>query len=128
MHGWGFQWRNSCEHCGAQPFNTLLLLRHGPADARSRAGVARCLHGVIMHCDAHPIPAMRPSETPAWRDPLGLMLASTGEGVFGVALAGLFVFLNPSGPSMIGLQPDPVLGQHIEFLTLHANAVRPSSP
>lgn len=48
--------------------------------------MARCLHGVIMHCDAHPIPAMRPSETPAWRDPLGLMLASTGEGVFGVDL------------------------------------------
>lgn len=66
-----------------------MLLRHGPADARSRAGVARRLHGVIMHCDAHPIPAMRPSETPAWRDPLGLMLASTGEGVFGVDLEGL---------------------------------------
>ena len=75
-----------------------------------------------MHCDAHPIPAMRPSETPAWRDPLGLMLASTGEGVFGVDLEGLCVFINPAGARMIGLQPDQVLGQNMHVLTHHAHA------
>ena len=47
--------------------------------------------------------------TDAWRDPLGLMLASTGEGVFGVDLDGLCVFINPAGARMIGLQPEQVL-------------------
>ena len=35
--------------------------------------------------------------TDAWRDPLGLLLASTGEGVFGVDLDGLCVFINHAG-------------------------------
>jgi PAS domain S-box-containing protein len=75
-----------------------------------------------MHFDSPPIPAMHPTETPAWRDPLGLMLASTGEGVFGVDLDGLCVFINPAGARMIGLQPEQVLGQNMHALTHHAHA------
>ena len=75
-----------------------------------------------MHFDSSPIPAMHPTETPAWRDPLGLMLASTGEGVFGVDLDGLCVFINPAGARMIGLQPQQVLGQNMHVLTHHAHA------
>ena len=75
-----------------------------------------------MHFDSPPIPAMHPTETPAWRDPLGLMLASTGEGVFGVDLDGLCVFINPAGARMIGLQPEQVLGQNMHVLTHHAHA------
>jgi PAS domain S-box-containing protein len=75
-----------------------------------------------MHFDSAPIPAMHPTETPAWRDPLGLMLASTGEGVFGVDLDGLCVFINPAGARMIGLQPEQVLGQNMHVLTHHAHA------
>jgi PAS domain S-box-containing protein len=60
--------------------------------------------------------------TDAWRDPLGLMLASTGEGVFGVDLDGLCVFINPAGARMIGLQPEQVLGQNMHVLTHHAHA------
>jgi PAS domain S-box-containing protein len=75
-----------------------------------------------MHFDSSKIPAMHPTETPAWRDPLGLMLASTGEGVFGVDLEGLCVFINPAGARMIGLQPEQVLGQNMHVLTHHAHA------
>ena len=60
--------------------------------------------------------------TDAWRDPLGLMLASTGEGVFGVDLEGLCVFINPAGALMIGLEPQQVLGQNMHVLTHHAHA------
>jgi len=59
--------------------------------------------------------------TEAWRDPLGLMLASTGEGVFGVDLDGLCVFINPAGARMIGLQPEQVLGQNMHVLTHHSH-------
>jgi PAS domain S-box-containing protein len=75
-----------------------------------------------MHFDSSTIPAMHPTETPAWRDPLGLMLASTGEGVFGVDLDGLCVFINPAGARMIGLQPEQVLGQNMHVLTHHSHA------
>jgi PAS domain S-box-containing protein len=68
------------------------------------------------------LPAMRPTETPVWRDPLGLMLASTGEGVFGVDMDGLCVFINPAGARMIGWQPEQLLGQNMHALTHHAHA------
>jgi PAS domain S-box-containing protein len=76
---------------------------------------------MFMHFDSHPIPAMHPTETPAWRDPLGLLLASTGEGVFGVDLDGLCVFINPAGARMIGLEPEQVLGQNMHVLTHHSH-------
>lgn len=74
-----------------------------------------------MHIDSNPIPAVSPTDTPAWRDPLGLMLASTGEGVFGVDLEGLCVFINPAGARMIGLEPKQVLGQNMHVLTHHSH-------
>jgi PAS domain S-box-containing protein len=74
-----------------------------------------------MHLDSNPISAVSPTDTPAWRDPLGLMLASTGEGVFGVDLEGLCVFINPAGARMIGLEPKQVLGQNMHVLTHHSH-------
>ena len=59
--------------------------------------------------------------TDAWRDPLGLMLDSTGEGVFGVDLDGLCVFINPAGARMIGMAPQQVLGQNMHVLTHHSH-------
>ncbi|WP_295502046.1 PAS domain S-box protein [Limnohabitans sp. Rim8] len=49
------------------------------------------------------------------------MLASTGEGVFGVDLDGLCVFINPAGARMIGLEPEQVLGQNMHVLTHHSH-------
>ena len=75
-----------------------------------------------MHFDLNPLQPVGPGVPSAWRDPLGLMLASTGEGVFGVDLDGLCVFINPAGARMIGFEPQQVLGQNMHVLTHHAHA------
>ena len=77
-----------------------------------------------MHLDLNPLQPAVPGGlgvTDAWRDPLGLMLASTGEGVFGVDLEGLCVFINPAGARMIGFEPAQVLGQNMHVLTHHSH-------
>ena len=58
----------------------------------------------------------------AWRDPLALLLASTGEGVFGIDMAGLCVFINPAGARMMGCEPEQVLGRNMHELTHHAHS------
>ena len=66
-------------------------------------------------------PALNPkSAADPWRDPLGLMLASTGEGIYGVDLDGLCVFINPAGARLIGYEPDELLGRNMHDLTHHA--------
>lgn len=76
-----------------------------------------------MPLDAHAL-FSRP-QTPAaeaWRDPLALLLASTGEGIYGVDLDGLCVFINQAGARMIGFEPDELLGRNMHDLTHHARA------
>ena len=60
--------------------------------------------------------------TGAWRDPLALLLASTGEGIYGVDLDGLCVFINPAGARLIGYEPDEVRGRNMHELTHHARS------
>ena len=69
-----------------------------------------------MQIDA-PAPTTR-----AWGDPLALLLASTGEGVFGIDLDGLCVFINHAGARMIGFEPDELLGKNMHDLTHHSHA------
>ena len=83
--------------------------------------LAQRLHGLVMQRNIEPLTALDADLTGAWRDPLGLMLASTGEGVFGVDLDGRCVFINPAGARMIGLQPEQVLGQNMHTLTHHTH-------
>ena len=86
--------------------------------------MAQGLHSKVMNLACHPLqPTVNGvlGVTEAWRDPLGLMLASTGEGVFGVDLDGLCVFINPAGARMIGLEPEQVLGQNMHVLTHHSH-------
>ena len=65
-------------------------------------------------------PALSGGSTPdPWRDPLGLMLASTGEGIYGVDLDGLCVFINPAGARLIGYEPAELLGRNMHDLTHH---------
>lgn len=75
-----------------------------------------------MCADLHQLQPPGLGVADAWRDPLGLMLASTGEGVFGVDLEGLCVFINPAGARMIGFEPQQVLGQNMHILTHHSHA------
>jgi PAS domain S-box-containing protein len=74
-----------------------------------------------MCADLHHLEPAGLGVADAWRDPLGLMLASTGEGVFGVDLEGLCVFINPAGARMIGFEPQQVLGQNMHRLTHHSH-------
>ena len=57
-----------------------------------------------------------------WQHRLDLMLASTGEGVFGVDLAGNCVFINRAGARMIGFAADEVMGRNMHALTHHSHA------
>ena len=75
-----------------------------------------------MRADPHHLQPAKLVVADAWRDPLGLMLASTGEGVFGVDLEGLCVFINPAGARMIGFEPQQVLGLNMHQLTHHSHA------
>ncbi|MBT9550730.1 MAG: PAS domain S-box protein [Hydrogenophaga sp.] len=63
------------------------------------------------------------SHSPAvgsWRDPVALLLASTGEGIYGVDLDGACVFINPAGARLIGYEPHEVIGRNMHELTHHA--------
>ncbi|MDZ4280302.1 MAG: PAS domain-containing sensor histidine kinase [Hydrogenophaga sp.] len=57
-----------------------------------------------------------------WQHRLGLMLESTGEGVFGVDLAGDCVFINRAGAQMIGFTAEEVMGRNMHALTHHSHA------
>ena len=56
-----------------------------------------------------------------WRDRLDLLLDSTGEGVFGIDLAGNCVFLNRAGAQMLGIAPEDALGRNMHALTHHSH-------
>lgn len=58
--------------------------------------------------------------TPSWQDPVALMLASTGEGIYGVDLDGRCVFINPAGAEMIGYAPEELTGLNMHDITHHA--------
>ncbi|MFT6589807.1 MAG: PAS domain S-box-containing protein [Rhodoferax sp.] len=51
-----------------------------------------------------------------------LLLASTGEGIYGVDLDGQCVFINPAGARLIGYEPHEVLGRNMHELTHHARS------
>ena len=57
-----------------------------------------------------------------WYDRLGLLLESTGEGIFGIDLDGLCVFINRAGAALLGFEPDEVLGLNMHELTHHTHA------
>ncbi len=59
--------------------------------------------------------------TRAWQDPLALLLASTGEGIYGVNLEGDCVFINEAGARMIGFAPAEVIGRNMHALTHHSH-------
>ncbi len=51
-----------------------------------------------------------------------LLLASTGEGVFGIDLDGHCTFINRAGAHMLGFEPAEVLGRNMHELTHHSHA------
>jgi PAS domain S-box-containing protein len=80
-----------------------------------------------MHADALHLltPASLPSgpaSQPLWQHQLGLLLESTGDGIFGIDLGGHCVFINRAGARMLGFEPSEVLGRNMHELTHHSHA------
>ena len=56
-----------------------------------------------------------------WQHGLGLLLESTGEGVFGIDLAGNCVVINRAGAQMLGHAAEGVMGCNMHALTHHSH-------
>lgn len=59
---------------------------------------------------------------PLWQHQLGLLLESTGDGIFGIDLDGHCVFINRAAAHMLGYEPAEVLGENMHWLTHHSHA------
>ena len=55
------------------------------------------------------------------RNPLSLLLESTGEGIFGIDMEGLCTFINRAGARLLGWDPAEVLGRNMHALTHHSH-------
>jgi PAS domain-containing protein len=59
-----------------------------------------------MHADALQLsPPHVPGTDRLWQQQLGLLLESTGEGIFGIDLDGHCTFINRAGARMLGYEP-----------------------
>lgn len=58
---------------------------------------------------------------PLWQHQLGLLLESTGEGIFGIDLAGHCMFINRAGAALLGYDAADVLGHNMHWLTHHSH-------
>ncbi len=76
-----------------------------------------------MHADAlHLDPGTPPAIDPLWSHQLGLLLESTGEGIFGIDLDGHCMFINRAAARLLGWEPAQVLGRNMHELTHHSHA------
>jgi len=95
---------------------------HPPAAALAPRGHIDCLSR-HMALDLYTLlDRPRAPATPSWQDPVALMLASTGEGIYGVDLDGRCVFINPAGAQLIGYAPEELIGQNMHEITHHTRA------
>ena len=62
-----------------------------------------------------------PASHPLWQHQLGLLLESTGEGIFGIDLDGHCMFINRAGAEMLGHERSAVLGRNMHELTHHSH-------
>ena len=60
------------------------------------------------------------AEAAVWTDRPGLLLESTGEGIFGIGLDGHCVFINRAGAELLGYEVAEVLGRNMHELTHHS--------
>lgn len=59
---------------------------------------------------------------PLWQHQLGLLLESTGEGIFGIDLDGRCMFINRAAAQMLGWEPGQALGCNMHELAHHSHA------
>ncbi len=76
-----------------------------------------------MHADSLQLTAAGPPAIdPLWRHQLGLLLESTGDGIFGIDLDGHCMFINRAAARMLGWDPAEALGHNMHALTHHSHA------
>jgi PAS domain S-box-containing protein len=76
-----------------------------------------------MHTHSLQLPELtQPAPGLLWEHQLGLLLESTGEGIFGIDLGGHCVFINQAGARQLGFEVAEVLGQNMHWLTHHSHA------
>ena len=61
------------------------------------------------------------ADQPVWRDKLSQLLESTGEGIFGIDMAGCCTFINRAGAEQLGFAPGEVLGKNMHELAHHSH-------
>lgn len=71
-----------------------------------------------MNAPSTPPPDAHPATLSAQ---LQLLLQSTGEGIYGIDMAGCCTFVNRAAAEMIGLPPDQVLGRNMHYLIHHTH-------
>lgn len=59
------------------------------------------------------------SAASVWNDQLALLLESTGDGIFGIDLAGCCTFINRAGAAMLGFTVEQTLGRNMHELIHH---------
>jgi PAS domain S-box-containing protein len=57
-----------------------------------------------------------------WRDRLALLLESTGEGIFGIDMAGRCMFVNRSAAQQLGWPAEQIIGRNMHALIHHTHA------
>jgi PAS domain S-box-containing protein len=57
-----------------------------------------------------------------WRDRLALLLESTGEGIFGIDMAGRCMFVNRSAARQLGWPAEQIIGRNMHTLIHHSRA------
>ncbi len=73
--------------------------------------------GVLMGA----LPPLDLGEGTPWHRRLGLLLESTGEGIFGIDLDGHCMFINRAGAELLGHEAAEVLGRNMHELTHHSH-------
>ena len=68
------------------------------------------------------LPATAGHVAEVWRQRLNLLLESTGDGIFGIDLAGCCVFANHSAAAMLGGPAEQMLGRNMHELIHHTHA------
>jgi PAS domain S-box-containing protein len=58
---------------------------------------------------------------PLWQHQIGLLLESTGEGIFGIDLEGHCTFINRAGANILGYEASHILGKNMHWLTHHSH-------
>lgn len=56
----------------------------------------------------------------SWHDPLKLLLESTSEGIYGINTVGQCTFINRAGATLLGYEPQQLLGKNMHNLIHHA--------